>query len=77
VDIAARAAIHRLLNEAASDGLALLVCSGEMEDELVELCDRVLVMRDGRVAAELAGNALSRGRIAREALTVGVGGGLS
>jgi ribose transport system ATP-binding protein len=68
VDVAAREAIHKLLNDAASLGLALLVCSAEIEEDLVDLCDRVLVMRGGRVAAQLAGNELSTNRIARETL---------
>jgi ribose transport system ATP-binding protein len=68
VDVAARDAIHGLLNDAASLGLALLICSAEIEEELVELCDRVLVMRGGRVAVELVGAELSANRIARETL---------
>jgi ribose transport system ATP-binding protein len=69
VDVAAREAIHRLLHDAASLGLALLVCSAEIEEDLVDLCDRVLVMRGGRIAAQLAGTELSTNRIARETLT--------
>ena len=66
VDVGAKEAIHQLLNQAACEGLALLLLSAEIDEELVELCDRVLVMRGGRVAAELSGSDLSTGRIVGE-----------
>ena len=37
----------------------VLLCSTDL-DELVTLCDRVLVFRQGRIAAELAGERLDR-----------------
>ena len=46
VDIGARAEIHRLLHEYAAQGRAVLAISSETE-ELVDLCDRVVVMREG------------------------------
>lgn len=67
VDVGAKEAIHGLLHDAVSEGLAVLVCSAETED-LADLCDRVLVMRAGRVAVELSGAALSDERIVRETL---------
>ena len=59
VDIGARAEIHRLIRDLASKGMAVLVISSE-PDELPDLCDRVLVMAEGRVVRELAGPDLSR-----------------
>jgi ribose transport system ATP-binding protein len=53
VDISARRAIYAILREAAAAGLAVLVITGEIE-EAAELCDRVLVLADGRVGGELA-----------------------
>jgi ABC-type sugar transport system ATPase subunit len=66
VDVGAKEAIHQLLNEAAAQGLALLVLSAEVDEELLELCDRVLVMRGGRVAAELTGSEMTTSRIIGE-----------
>ncbi|HLJ72014.1 MAG TPA: ATP-binding cassette domain-containing protein, partial [Roseiarcus sp.] len=62
VDVGARAEIHRLVRELASRGMAVLVVSSEPE-ELPDLCDRVLVMAEGRIVAELIGESLTRERI--------------
>lgn len=59
VDIGARAEIHRLIRDLASKGMAVLVISSE-PDELPDLCDRALVMVEGRITAELKGQALTR-----------------
>ena len=58
VDVGAKAAIHRLLLDVAASGAAVILCSVEADD-LVGLCDRVLVLRDGRVVAELADEEVS------------------
>jgi ribose transport system ATP-binding protein len=59
VDIGARAEIHRLIRDLANNGMAVLVISSE-PDELPDLCDRVLVMVEGRIMSELKGHALTR-----------------
>ncbi|WP_245437108.1 sugar ABC transporter ATP-binding protein [Mesorhizobium helmanticense] len=59
VDIGARAEIHRLIRQQADSGMAVLVISSE-PDELPDLCDRVLVMSEGRIVRELTGSAVSR-----------------
>ena len=53
VDIAAKAEIHRLLGDLAASGMAVLMVSSELP-EVLALADRVLVVREGRVAGELA-----------------------
>jgi len=62
VDIGARGEIHRLIRELAGQGMAVLVISSE-PDELPDLCDRVLVMAEGRIVRELAGADLTRSAI--------------
>ncbi len=62
VDIGARGEIHRLIRDLARQGMAVLVVSSE-PDELPDLCDRVLVMAEGRIVRELAGSALTRSAI--------------
>ncbi len=52
VDIAAKGEIHGLLARAAAQGMGLLVSSSENE-ELLALCDRVLVLHRGRIVDDL------------------------
>src|SRR3984957_1908961 len=53
VDVAARAAIHRLINKLAADGTAVLLISSEIE-EVLGLAHRVLVMRRGSITREFS-----------------------
>jgi ribose transport system ATP-binding protein len=48
VDVGAKAAIHGIVKDSARDGAAVLVASTESE-ELVGLCDRIVVLAHGRV----------------------------
>ena len=52
VDIGAKREMFALIRELAADGAAVLYISSEHE-ELAELCDRAVVMREGAVVAEL------------------------
>jgi len=52
VDVGAKAEIHRLLDQLACQGLALLVISSELP-EIMNLSRRIIVMRDGHMAGEL------------------------
>jgi ABC-type sugar transport system ATPase subunit/ribose/xylose/arabinose/galactoside ABC-type transport system permease subunit len=65
IDIGAKRDIYALLRELATSGMAVLMLSTEV-DEHLELMDRVLVFRDGRPAAELGRDQLSRASIVRE-----------
>ena len=67
VDVAAKAALYELVGNAAKDGAAVLVSSSDTE-ELVLLCNRVLVMRDGRIAAEVPEDELSEETLVAESL---------
>lgn len=50
IDVSAKSEIHRILRELADDGLSILLISSELP-EVLGLSDRVIVMRDGRIAA--------------------------
>ncbi|MFN8204447.1 MAG: sugar ABC transporter ATP-binding protein [Solirubrobacteraceae bacterium] len=63
VDVGARSDIHRLLRESAADGTAVVVASSDLE-ELELLCDRVVVLVQGKVAHELTGGAINAKTIA-------------
>jgi ABC-type sugar transport system ATPase subunit len=67
VDVGAKASIYALLAEAAAGGAALLVSSSDTK-ELALLCDRVLVLREGYVAAELERPEIDEDRMIRESL---------
>ncbi|MFE3059498.1 sugar ABC transporter ATP-binding protein [Nocardia sp. NPDC059239] len=67
VDIGAKADLHRLIDEAAEHGAAVVVCSSD-ETELERLCDRVIVLRDGRCSAEVTGADVRANRLARLSL---------
>ena len=58
----AKRQVHRRIRELASEGMASLVISSEIP-ELVELCDRIYVMCDGRVTGELSGADATPSRI--------------
>lgn len=52
VDIKAKTDVFRLINGLAQQGKGIIYASGEFA-ELVGLCDRILVLWDGRIVAEL------------------------
>ena len=54
VDVGARAEIYRVVGELAARGLAVIVVSSDLS-ELVAICTRILVMREGAVVAEVDG----------------------
>ena len=66
VDVGSKRSIYDLIAAAAGDGLAVLVVSSELE-ELVGLCHRVIVMRDGRFVAEFTHPDLDEAQILRHA----------
>ena len=52
IDIQAKALTHEALRQLARDGRAIVVISSDLP-ELIGLCDRIVVMRDGRFVGEL------------------------
>lgn len=64
VDPAARETIFARLREAAAEGIGILAFSTEPE-QLAAFCSRVMILKDGTIAHELAGAALDRRTISR------------
>lgn len=62
VDIGARQALYESLRQQADGGLAVIVCSSDIAD-LVAVCTRVLVLREGHVVQALKGDQISTGAI--------------
>ena len=52
VDVGAKSEFHALFDQQAAAGTAIVIASGEME-ELFALCDRILVLAEGRVTGTL------------------------
>ena len=67
VDIATKAEIYRIISDLAGAGLGVLVVSSELE-ELVGICTRVLVMRDGEIVAEVDGKVATERELLRHAV---------
>ncbi|MHC4624963.1 MAG: sugar ABC transporter ATP-binding protein [Planctomycetota bacterium] len=62
VDVGAKVEIYNLINELAAAGLGLIVISSEMM-EVIGICDRVLVMRQGRIQGVLEKDQLTEENI--------------
>jgi ribose transport system ATP-binding protein len=67
VDVGAKVEIYTLINELAKKGIAILVISSETT-ELMGLCDRIMVMKDGSVQGILLKNEFSEEQILRLAI---------
>ena len=76
VDVGAKLAIYELLVSLAEEGTAIVLISSELE-ELLGLAHRVLVMRAGRLAAELAGEAMTEAAILTAAFADRSAGGVA
>jgi ribose transport system ATP-binding protein len=58
VDVGTRVAIYELIAGLSRDGLTVVVSSSDLGD-LLAMCTRIVVLRDGRVAGEFAGDGLT------------------
>jgi ribose transport system ATP-binding protein len=64
VDVGARAALHRLIQESTASGASALCVSSDLY-ELIELCDRVLVLCNGTITDVIEGDRLTARTIGR------------
>lgn len=69
VDVGSKADIYALIEEAREDGVAVIVVSSEL-DELFSLCDRIGVLRQGRIEAVVDRTHFSKEGIMRSATGV-------
>jgi ribose transport system ATP-binding protein len=67
VDIATKAEIYRIISDLAKSGFGVLVVSSELE-ELVHICTRILVMREGEIVAEVDGSDATERELLRHAV---------
>ena len=66
IDIGSKAAVHEFMAELAAQGLAVIMVSSEIP-EVVGMSDRIIVMREGRIAAELSGDEMTPETLVRYA----------
>lgn len=62
IDIGAKAEIYKLMDNLSKKGCSIIMVSSEMT-EIIGMCDRVIVMAEGRVTAELDRTEFSQERI--------------
>ncbi|MDT1062171.1 sugar ABC transporter ATP-binding protein [Paracoccus sp. CPCC 101403] len=69
IDVGTKRQIYAFIRKLADEGRSIIVISSEMT-EVIGLSDRVLVMREGRIAGELSGAAMTEENIVRLAMGV-------
>ncbi len=62
VDVGAKVDIFQLIRDLAAGGASIVMVSSEL-DELIALCDRILIMRNGRTAEDLLASDLSESQL--------------
>ena len=67
VDVGAKREIYEIIYELAEQGVGVLLVSSELP-EVLGVCDRILVMREGAIAGELKRNEATEDKVIRLAL---------
>jgi ribose transport system ATP-binding protein len=62
IDVGAKAELFKLIGELAADGKAIVLISSYLP-ELTNMCDRIVVLRDGRTVGEMSRNEFDEERI--------------
>lgn len=66
IDVQTKADVHKMIADLASQGLAIILISSELP-ELLGMCDRMIVLREGHVAAEFRREEATQEKIIRAA----------
>jgi len=53
IDIGAKVAVHRMISDLAASGLGIILISSDLP-EILAMSDRILVLHEGRITAEIA-----------------------
>jgi ABC-type sugar transport system ATPase subunit len=73
VDVGARQEIYRVIRELAAEGTTIVVVSSDLP-EILSICERVIVMHEGRITGELAASETTEAKIMYCATDVRAGG---
>ena len=66
IDVGAKVEIYNLINKLKLNGVGIIVVSSELP-EIIGICDRVLVMKEGKINAELEGGSITQEKIMENA----------
>ena len=69
IDIGSKAAVHEFMSELVAQGLSIIMVSSEMP-EIMGMSDRVVVMREGRIAATFERAGLTAEKLVRAAAAI-------
>ena len=62
IDVGSKAEIYGIINELAANGISVILVSSEMP-EIINMCDRVYVMCEGKITGELTAEELTQEKI--------------
>ena len=66
IDVESKAEVHAMISDLAKQGMAIILISSEMP-ELIGMCDRIVVLREGRKSAEFSRNEASQEKVLQAA----------
>jgi len=72
VDVGTKGEFYRLLKQVCAEGTSIIFYSSD-DEELIGLCDRILVMFEGKIRAELAGPTLTKSNLVAASMGVAEG----
>ena len=62
IDVGAKYEIHKLIRKLADEGMGIIMISSELP-EIIGMCDRVMVMLEGKIAGEVTGDKITEQNI--------------
>ena len=74
IDVGTKAAIHALMSQLASEGIAILMISSELP-EVLGMSDRIIVMREGKITGQFSRSEATQEKIMSAATQAAAAGG--
>ena len=72
VDVGARQELYRIIKELAAEGVAIVIVSSDLP-EIVTICERVIVMHEGKITGELKASELTEDKVMHYATNIQAG----
>ena len=69
IDVGAKAEIYQLIDQLVREGIGVIVVSSDLM-EIINLSDRILVMKDGKISGELTGETITEDQVMMYAMGV-------